>query len=389
MVIPCVSQRADDKRLWHDRVMYAVILAGGGGTRLWPLSRSARPKPFLPLIAGRSLLEGTVARIAPIIALEDVHVVTDVRYVDFVRELIPALPATNILAEPTGRNTAAAVAYAAVAIERRPDEVMVVLPADHVVTDEAAFRDALRAAVGRAGHGDMVTLGIRPTAPLTGYGYVLATGEPEEADGRVSFRVARFEEKPSLERAAELIEGAAASWNAGIFVWRRDTLLEGLAAHAPDILGPIRDALHPEIASGGSPRPEVLAAGYADLRATSIDYALLEPASLEGRVAVVPVDCGWSDVGSWAALREALARDPSDPSRSALLQSQGEAEIVDIGSWDVLVQAAGGRLVAVIGLRGLIVVDTPDALLVCSPEAAQDVRRVVERLAEEGRSELL
>jgi len=278
--------------------VYAVVLAGGGGTRLWPLSRASRPKPFLPLLGDSSLLQATVDRLAPLIEPPDVFVVTDGRYTDLVREQLPEVPMANILAEPVGRNTAAAVALAATAIDRGADDVMAVLPADHRIADEAGFRDALATAVTRAARSDLVTLGITPSGPETGYGYVLATGEPEVSDGRPTWRVERFVEKPTPERAMELLSGGHASWNAGIFVWRRDAVLDGLARHAADILEPLRTA----VAEGAA----AIERAYAGLRATSIDYALLEPASLEGRVAVVPVEIGWSDLGSWAALLGAL-----------------------------------------------------------------------------------
>lgn len=352
-------------------------MAGGGGTRLWPLSRSARPKPFLPLIDGRSLLRETVDRLTPLLAPADVHVVTDRRYVPFVRELLPELPEANVVAEPAARNTAAAVALAALAIERPPEEVMAVLPADHAIADGAGFRDALVVAAERAAGGDLVTLGVRPTGPATGYGYVLATGAPQVVAGRATYRVARFEEKPTPERAAELLASGSASWNAGIFVWRRDEVLAGLDRHARDILAPIR---------GGLSDPDALASAYRGLRATSIDYALLEPASLDGRVAVVPVDVGWSDLGSWTALRDALTAGTDEGN---VLQADEDGSIIGIGLADVLVRASGGRLVAVVGLRDAIVVDTPDALLVCAADAAQDVRQVVDRLVAEDRHEQL
>lgn len=353
--------------------MYAVIMAGGGGTRLWPLSRAACPKPFLPLLGESTLLQATVARLAPLIEPRDVYVVTDGRYADLVRAQLPGVPAANLLEEPVGRNTAAAVAYAAAAIGRPGDEVMVVLPADHRIADEAGFRAALAAAAVRAAGGDLVTLGIDPSGPETGYGYVLATGDPVAADGLASWRVERFVEKPTVERAIELLAGGDASWNAGIFVWRRDAVTDGLRRHAPDILGAI------ETAVGGG--PAAIAAAYPSVRSTSIDYALLEPASLEGRVAVVPVEVGWSDLGSWAALLDAA--EPGGEDR-VVTHASGGAEIIAIGGRDVLVQAAGGRLVAVVGLEGAIVVDTPDALLVVARDATQDVRKVVDALIARG-----
>lgn len=360
--------------------MYAVILAGGGGTRLWPLSRAARPKPFLALTGEETLLQGTVARLRPLIEPGDVFLVADGRYAGLVHEQLGAVPEANLVTEPVGRNTAAAVALAALAIERAADDVMVVLPADHRIADAAGFRAALAAAAEVAADGSLVTLGIKPDAPETGYGYVLARDQPRVVGGMRTFTVERFLEKPSEERARELIEDGHAQWNAGIFVWRRDALLEGLGRHAPDILDAVRAGLE----------SRDLAAAYGEVRATSIDYALLEPASLEGRVAVVPIDVGWSDLGSWAALLEALTADASAQGGSSVVGQAGEgAATIDIESSDLLVHAVGGRLVATVGLQGMVVIDTPDALLVCAADRAQDVKRIVDRLAAEGRRDRL
>ncbi len=376
--------------------MYAVVMAGGGGTRLWPLSRDRKPKPFLPLLEdGGCLLAATIGRLAPLIGPADVFVVTDMRHAALVREAVPALPLANIIGEPLGRNTAAAVALAAEAIDRPDDEVMVVLPADQAVRDDDAYLAALRAAAERAAGGDMVTLGIEPTEPSTGYGYVVAEGAARGHAGRPTYRVARFEEKPTPQRAAELIAEGGAYWNAGIFVWRRDVVRSGLARHAPDIVEPLRARLpslqkRPSAAPGadGSATPgwpgAALADAYATLRATSVDYALLEPASREGQVAVVPAAIGWSDLGSWSALRDYRGGEGG-----MVVSVEEPARVIDVDGRDVLVHAAGGRLVALVGLEGVIVVDTTDALLVAAADAAQDVKKVVDRLRAEGRTDLL
>lgn len=354
--------------------MYAVIMAGGGGTRLWPLSRTSRPKPFLPLLDGRTLLQATVSRLSPLIEPRDVYVVTDARYAAIVHEQLPELPVTNLLPEPMGRNTAAAVAYATAAVERPGDEVMIVLPADQRITDEPAFRSALAAAAGRAAGGDLVTLGIEATRPETGFGYVVATGDPTMVAGRATYRVERFVEKPSASRAQDLIASGRASWNGGIFVWRRDAVRAGLERHAADIWAAVATAV-----AGGA---GAVAAAYPGVRSTSIDYALLEPASADGHVAVVPAAVGWSDLGSWNALLE-TGDDPD------AVRTDGAGEVIVVGGGRSLVRADGERLVVVVGLRDTIVVDTPDALLVCAADAAQDVKQVVERLIAEGRTDRL
>jgi mannose-1-phosphate guanylyltransferase/mannose-6-phosphate isomerase len=314
-----------------------------------------------------------VARLAPVIAARDVYVVTHEQYAELVRSQLPDLPPDHVIAEPAARNTAAAVALAALAIDRPGDDVMVVLPADHRIDDEQGFRDALAVADGAAGRGTIVTLGIAPTAPEPGYGYVVAARTDDGSDGAAPRVVERFVEKPPIERAQELLAGGSAYWNGGIFVWRRDRVLDGLERHAPAVLGPLRAAL-----DGG----RTLADAYAAVPATSIDYALLEPASLEGIVGVVPLDVGWSDLGSWAALMEALL-----DSTGASVVTRGET--IDLGSTSLLVESETGRLVVTIGLDGVVVIDTPDAVLVCSAERAQDVKQVVDLLAAKGRRELL
>ena len=358
--------------------MYAVILAGGGGTRLWPLSTPERPKPFLRLLGDETLIQRSVARLAPLVAPEDVYVLTDRRYLPIVAEQLPNVPAANLIGEPQGRNTAAAVALAAEAIGRPEDEVMLVLPADAHIADEVGFRDALAAAAEVAADGRLVTLGITPDRPETGYGYILARplAAQESGAGRPVFGVDRFVEKPDTDKARELIATGLASWNAGIFAWTRGTIRERLARHVPDIAGPIK-----AVCAHGTEAD--LAAVYASLRATSIDYAVMEPASLEGVVAVVPMAVGWTDLGSWAALRDAWHERVATRSGGGALASgcEGTGNRRDIGSTGSLV-LAGDRLVATIGLTNVIVVDTPDALLVCAAERSQEVRQIAEEVAE-------
>ena len=347
--------------------MYAVILAGGGGTRLWPLSRRARPKPFLPLLGNESLFQRTLARIAPLIKPEDTHVIADQRHLPLVTQQAPQLIGRKMIGEPFGRNTAAAVALGALTIQRDGSDVMVVLPADHWISDEAGFRNSLVAAARAAEDGSLVTLGIAPSGPETGYGYIVGTSDGAAENG--SRRVEQFVEKPERERADELLASPdGAWWNAGIFVWRRDALLTALEQHAPGLVDGIRRGLD----QGHS-----LGTIYESLPDVSIDRALMEPASLEGNVKVVPADVGWSDLGSWNALYSELSR--RSPSQSGVV-AIGETQ--DLGSKDVLVHSSGGRLVVTVGLADTIVVDTPDVVLVCAADRAQDVRVIVDRLAQ-------
>jgi mannose-1-phosphate guanylyltransferase len=353
--------------------VYAVVLAGGGGTRLWPLSRPECPKPFLRLLGDETLIQRTVARLAPLVSPEDVYVIAERRHLALTAEQLPAIPASNLIGEPMGRNTAAAVALAAEAIDRPDDDVMLVLAADANIADEPGFRSAVAAAAELARGGSLVTLGVTPDRPETGYGYVLAKSPEREVAGRPTFAVDRFVEKPTAELAADLIATGLASWNAGIFAWTRATIRDRLARYAPEIVGPLRAA----VATG---TPADLDVAYADLRATSIDYAVMEPASIEGDVAVVPMDVGWSDLGSWAALRDVWQRAADATPEATPGATVGLGNRRDLGSIDSLV-LAGDRLVVTIGLRDVIVVDTPEALLVCSAERSQEVRQIAAEIA--------
>jgi mannose-1-phosphate guanylyltransferase len=282
--------------------MYAVILAGGGGTRLWPLSDPRHPKPFLPLFADGSLLQKTIARLlgGPELGLglNDIHVVTDRRYEALVRDQSDV----GVLSEPVGRNTSAAIALAAVSLERDPDEVMVVLPADHLIANEGMFRgviaDAERElALGAFGIASpLVTLGIKPTGPATQYGYLVPDESRTQKRSLQSYVLEAFVEKPEPARALQLLERGAVCWNAGIFMARRSAWLAAFDRYTA-LLGPLSDALD----SGSA-----LEAAYGKMEAVSIDYAVMQPAAADGQVVMAGMDAGWSDVGTWAALLDAI-----------------------------------------------------------------------------------
>ncbi len=337
--------------------MYVVILAGGGGTRLHPLSTPARPKPFLPLLGGRTLLQDTVSRLdgPELGGVLDVSVLASTAYAPLVRDQLPGI---DVVEEPEARNTAAAIALASLAIDRPDDDVMVVLPADHAIAEAPLFRSVLaRAASGLAGgafgiESPLVTLGVQVDRPATEYGYLRPRiEEGGRRDGLVAYPLLAFEEKPDEARAAELASEPGVAWNAGMFLWRRRAIRDALEAYAPDILGGVADAL-------AVSNPAQRAERYGAVRATSIDYAVMEPAARDGSVVMAAMDVGWSDIGSWSALLTALG----SAGPSGRVVQPGESVVV--GSDDLVVRRRDGVLVLEAGPRaGILDPDEPTALL--------------------------
>jgi len=359
--------------------MYVVILAGGSGTRFWPLSRKKSPKQLMSIIGGRSMLQRTIERVIPL-APRRILIVTNQAQAGVTEEQIrlyrSAVP-VEVIAEPVGRNTAPAIALAArIITSHDPTGVMVVLPADHFIRNEEGFRSVIAEACHHAANGWLVTIGITPTRPETGYGYIEADRSSRSLP---PFPVRRFVEKPPLEKAMEYIQSDSFSWNSGMFVWRGSTILDALERHAPDIAAPFA----PLDAGDGvwdlSDLEPRVAAIYGSVRSESIDYAVMEKAE---NVCVIPADIGWSDVGSWSALPEIL---PADHQGIVAIGTRG---VVSIGAADSVVHAPG-KVAALVGVRDLIVVDTPDALLVARIDQAQEVRKVVERLEQSGDGDLL
>jgi len=341
-----------------------VVPAGGAGTRLWPLSRRDDPKFLHDLTgSGASLLQQTRARLAPL-AEDRVVVVTGVAHTDAVRGQLPDAVAARVVAEPSPRDSMAAIGLAAAMIEREdPDAVMGSFAADHVVVDDAAFADCVRRAVAVAGDDLLVTLGVRPTYAATGFGWIHLGEELEGHPG--AHAVAQFVEKPDADRAAGYLAGGAHRWNAGMFVARPTVLLDLLAASDPAFAADLRAiAVDPSLLEDVWPR----------LPRIAIDHAVAEPAADAGRVAVVEADFDWEDVGDFAALAGLLPATASGP------RVLGDADLVHAVGADGLVVPAAGRPVAVVGLEGVVVVDTGDALLVTTVDAAQDVKRLVAEL---------
>lgn len=347
--------------------LFPVIMAGGSGTRFWPLSRKSRPKQFLALATERPMLVETAARLEGLASLQDTFVVCGKAHAGPVGKLLKKLPRANVLVEPEARNTAPAIALAVAHVSaRNPQGVMVVLPSDQHVAQLAAFRTAVSEAVAAAKQGRIVTLGIKPTRPETGYGYI-RLGGGGSGGGRGSVRpVGAFVEKPSPEKAEGYVASGEYLWNAGIFIFRADVMKDAFAHHLPEVHG----ALHRiQEAVGTSKYAAVLKREFPRMPSISIDYGVAEKAD---NIAVVPADCGWSDVGSFNALPEVRARDE----HGNVVHGEKSLCIDSSGS----VVWGNGRPVAVVGMKDVVVVDTPDAVLVLPKDRSQDVRKVVEAL---------
>ena len=358
--------------------MYIVILAGGAGTRFWPLSRRQHPKQLMSVFGGQSMLQRTVDRILPLQPRRILVITNALQAAETARQLdhLKNVP-IDIIAEPLGRNTAPAIGLAAALIARQdPEAVMVVLPADHYIVDEERFRATLLRAREAAQQGLLVTLGIRPDRPETGYGYIEALVNPP-VDG--PWPVKRFVEKPSLAKALEFLSARNFYWNSGMFVWQVAVILAELEKHLPELYGglmKIRDAAG---AWNLADLPLQIAALYGAIEGQSIDYGVMEKAE---RAAVIPADFGWSDVGSWQALPAVIAPDKDG---NVVINAP---DSVNIESHDCLIYG-GGKLVALVGVANLIVVNTDDALLVCAEERAQEVKKVVETLEQRGKIDYL
>lgn len=352
------------------------IVAGGAGTRLWPVSREAMPKPFMRLADGLSLLQKTFERVA---GLDDVTRLLTVinrellfRTLDDYRPLNRGRLGLDFLLEPMGRNTAPAIAAAALhAVRHYGEEAqLLVLPADHLIRDQQAFVSAVARARDLAKAGWLVTFGIRPGHAETGYGYI-QQGEALEAGG---YRVASFVEKPDLQTAQTYLEGGEHLWNAGMFCFRADVLLRELREHAPQVVEGVERclALSGSVEGKQGKQCELDAPSFAEVTDISIDYALMERSS---RVAVVPCDLGWSDIGSWQALRELT---PADANGNQII---GEAILHNVQ--DCYIDSPK-RLVGAVGVRDLVVVDTPDALLIADARSTQDVKFIAQELKKRG-----
>jgi len=356
---------------------YTLIMAGGVGTRLWPLSRRNRPKQSLRLVGERTMFEHAVDRIAPLFQPEQIFVVTGAEHVTSLAAQAPELPSENFIVEPEGHGTAPCIGLGAIHLYRQdPEAIMAVLTADHFINKVAHFRQALAVAAQVAGEGHLVTLGITPSFPSTGYGYIKQGKSLSTVEGFPVFRAKRFTEKPSLETAMHMVESGEYSWNSGMFIWSVDRILKEFQRQMPEFYAQLAEIA----ATLDTPGYEAtLNRVWPQVTRQTIDYGVMEGAE---DVAVIPVDIGWSDVGSWASLLELL---PADGEENIIVGPH-----VGIDTRNTLVFGKGRkRLIATIGLEGMVIVDTEDALLVCTKEREQEVRAIVRELEARGETSYL
>ena len=354
----------------------AVIMAGGRGERFWPKSRTHLPKQFLSLTADKeTMIQKTVSRLLPMVDMADIFVVTNAQYADLVAEQLPELPKENMILEPCGRNTAPCISLAAAVIEKKygGEAMMLVLPSDHLIRYEDMYIDTLRQAVSVAEKGSrLVTIGITPTYPETGYGYIKFQRDSQGKAG--VYQVERFVEKPDLETAKEYLASEKYLWNSGMFVWKTSTILWNLEKYMPEVhAGTCAIAAH----FGTEAFDAALAEGYAKLPSDSIDFGVMEKAE---EIYTIPGSFGWDDVGNWLAVERINETNE--------MGNYVEGDVIAIGTERSTI-CGKNRLIAAVGVEDLIVVDTEDALLICAKSNTQDVKKVIETLKERNRTALL
>lgn len=350
-------------------------MAGGVGSRFWPASREERPKQFLDITgSGKSLIRMTYERCLHLTNPERVLVVTNAMYKELVQEHIPEIPVKNILCEPSRNNTAPCIAYTALRIQSEdPDAVMAVLPSDHVILKEVTFVEAMNKAFDFASSNNaLMTLGIEPTRPDTGYGYIEMD---RSSNNQGVFAVNAFKEKPNLETAQTYLDQGGYVWNAGIFIWSIDSVMRAFQNNAPDIL----EVLQEDVSQfGGAEEQDYINRVYPNTRNVSVDYALME---LSNNVYTIPVDIGWSDLGTWASLYSMQKRDEGD------VVSNGDVRSIECT--DVLVQLNEGKSAVIKGLKDYIVIDDDNVLLIWPKSDEQAIKPLRKQLESEGRTDLL
>lgn len=354
----------------------AVIMAGGRGERFWPKSRNSRPKQFLSLTKdGETMIQKTVKRLMPLVDSDDIFIVTNSAYIALVHEQLPEIPKGNILAEPCARNTAPCIAFAAAVIEKKyGDAVMLVLPSDHLIVYEELYASTFKKAVRVSLEGkNLVTIGITPDYPETGYGYINFSSRTSDVMPD-AYEVKRFVEKPDLPTAKEYLASGKYLWNSGMFVWKASSIMENLKEFMPETY---EGALRIGEAYGTPEFTEILGREYYAFKSESVDFGIIEKAK---DIYTIPGSFGWDDVGNWLAVERI---NEVDDSRNYI-----EGNVISIGSERTTI-CGGKRLIAAVGVEDIIIVDTDDAVLICSKNNTQDVKKVIAQLNEQGRTDLV
>lgn len=357
--------------------MYVVILAGGTGTRLWPRSRRTSPKQLLDLVDEQSMLQRTVMRVQPLLSNDRIYISTGDNYADMIRGQLPELPSDNMIVELSPRGTAPCIGLAAICLERLgQDDVMAMLHADAYIKHEEAFRQVLLGAVAAAEQGHLVTIGIEPRYPETGFGYIQRGDQVARLNDQNVYEVARFTEKPDAETAERFCDSGEYYWNSGMFVWKISRILAEFERCQPKLYAQLREI---QAALGTDREAEIVSQIWDQIENQTIDVGIMEKAQ---DVVVVPADIGWSDIGSWDSFAEVMEGDAEGNVVT------GDGQFVGIDTRDTLVYSAD-RLIATIGVQSLVIVDTGDALLVCPKDRAQDVKQLVNKLKEQNQQDYL